>query len=418
MTLLDSLKFAGSNRTRNYRIADAIIGRPTWVTAIDSANRVEFQVADTDRRLRRELDINERSWASLGDVRFELTAVRKDSTGHLTLVYEDAIVAKLRRQTKRLAIPANTLSRGQIARKLADEANVESAIDPGHREKVRDVVERSVGGTDTSSWDLLADVVEVINWRRFSDGRRLVVGSDDWLLERDEDVTRISENAGPFHRITWDLDVGKRVPEAYVDADFTRVALRPGEAVRVEGEGPADGRWLVAKITRPLHSTRGTIQLTRKRHELDEPAATGVSGDRGEDGYVPGIDGGQDSGGLAANPAREKMVRWALAQVGKAYIYGASGPNAFDCSGLVQEATRAGGKVLAKPSGSQWAAIVAAGGSIGVAAAIGTRGALLHREGHIAISLGNGSTVEAMGSAYGVTTGQAGGRFIHGGLWL
>lgn len=418
MTLLNTLKFAGPNRTRNYRIADAIIGRPTWVAAIDEANHIEFQVADTDRRLRRELDINERSWASLGDLRFELAAVRKDSAGHLTLVYEDAIVAKLRRQTKRLAIPANTMSRGQIARKLADEANVSALIDPGHPGKVRDAVERSVGGTDTSSWDLLADLVEVINWRRFSDGRRLVVGSDDWLLKRDNDITRIRENTGPFHRITWDLDVGKRVPDAYVDADFTRVALRPGEAVQVDGEGPADGRWLVAKITRPLHSTRGTIQLTRKRHELDEPAATGVGGDRGEDGYVPGIDGGSDAGGTAANPARTKMVNWALAQVGKAYVYGASGPNAFDCSGLVQEATRAAGKALAKPSGSQWSAIAAAGGSIGVPAAISTRGALLHREGHIAISLGNGSTVEAMGSAYGVCIGKAAGRFVHGGIWL
>lgn len=416
--LLDTIKFAGKNQNRGFRIADAIVDRPTWVAAIDAANHIEIPVSDPDRRILTQLDINERSWLQLGDYRFELVAVRKENrVGRLTLVYEDAIVAKLRRQTKRLSIPAGTLSRGGIAAKLANEANVDAAIDPGHRERVRDAVERSVGQEDTSSWDLLGTLVDEINWRRFSDGRRLVVGSDDWLLKRDDDVTRIRENTGPFYGIAWDLDVGKRVPEAYVDADFTRMALKPGEAVTLVGEGPADGRWLVAQIERPLHSTRGTIRLTRRRHELDEPQPTGVP-DRGEDGFLPGLDGGADSPAAAANPSRTRMVNWALAQVGKAYVWGASGPNAFDCSGLVQEATRAGGRVLAKPSDNQWATLASTGSAVSLATAIATRGALLHRDGHIAISLGNGSTVEAMGTAYGVCLGKAAGRFVHGGIWL
>lgn len=47
-------------------------------------------------------------------------------------------------------------------------------------------------------------------------------------------------------------------------------------------------------------------------------------------------------------------VRYALAQVGKRYVYGASGPNAFDCSGLTMAAWGAAGVGLSHYSGAQW----------------------------------------------------------------
>ena len=47
-------------------------------------------------------------------------------------------------------------------------------------------------------------------------------------------------------------------------------------------------------------------------------------------------------------------VRFALAQVGKAYVYGAAGPNAYDCSGLMMAAWGAAGVALSHSSGAQW----------------------------------------------------------------
>jgi cell wall-associated NlpC family hydrolase len=45
----------------------------------------------------------------------------------------------------------------------------------------------------------------------------------------------------------------------------------------------------------------------------------------------------------AAVPRRLVAMRWAEAQAGKPYIFGATGPGGFDCSGLVQQAyARAG----------------------------------------------------------------------------
>ncbi|WP_163870143.1 hypothetical protein [Myxococcus eversor] len=45
-----------------------------------------------------------------------------------------------------------------------------------------------------------------------------------------------------------------------------------------------------------------------------------------------------------------------------------------------------------------------------MAEALRTRGALLYRPGHVAISLGDRRTIEARGSAYGVNIFSANGR--------
>ncbi|MFD6417608.1 NlpC/P60 family protein [Streptomyces sp. NPDC060194] len=50
----------------------------------------------------------------------------------------------------------------------------------------------------------------------------------------------------------------------------------------------------------------------------------------------------------------ERAVAWALAQVGKPYVWGAEGPDAFDCSGLTSEAWRAAGKGIPRTSQLQW----------------------------------------------------------------
>jgi cell wall-associated NlpC family hydrolase len=56
---------------------------------------------------------------------------------------------------------------------------------------------------------------------------------------------------------------------------------------------------------------------------------------------------------VAASGAAQKAVDTALAQVGDPYVYGAAGPDAFDCSGLVQYAFSAAGVSLPHSSASQ-----------------------------------------------------------------
>jgi cell wall-associated NlpC family hydrolase len=62
------------------------------------------------------------------------------------------------------------------------------------------------------------------------------------------------------------------------------------------------------------------------------------------DGPLPDI----DASGRAA-----VAIRYAMAQVGKRYVYGASGPSSYDCSGLTMRAWGAAGVSLPHSSGAQ-----------------------------------------------------------------
>lgn len=80
---------------------------------------------------------------------------------------------------------------------------------------------------------------------------------------------------------------------------------------------------------------------------------------------------------------------YALAKIGKPYVYGAEGPNAFDCSGLTQAAWHSAGVSIPRTSGAQWSQLRhVAQPRIGDIVVY--KGA-----GHVAIYVGNGKIVEA-----------------------
>lgn len=134
-------------------------------------------------------------------------------------------------------------------------------------------------------------------------------------------------------------------------------------------------------------------------------------------------------------PHIEDLLLEAIAQEGKTYILGAEAdaadpdPPAFDCSELVQYAADRTGVEPRIPDGAYWQyrTCLIAGNLISVADGIATRGALLFRVTrnppthfddvpHVAWSLGDGTTVEARGRAWGVGSWAAAGRFQAAGI--
>jgi peptidoglycan DL-endopeptidase CwlO len=63
----------------------------------------------------------------------------------------------------------------------------------------------------------------------------------------------------------------------------------------------------------------------------------------------------EDSGGSGESPSTraEKVIAFAEAQLGKPYVWGATGPNSYDCSGLTQDAWATAGVSLPRTTWDQ-----------------------------------------------------------------
>lgn len=91
------------------------------------------------------------------------------------------------------------------------------------------------------------------------------------------------------------------------------------------------------------------------------------------------------------------VISYAKAQLGKPYVYGAEGPNAFDCSGLTLRAYQQAGITLPRVSGDQARAYRQ------VSPSSALPGDLLHWPGHVGIYLGGGKVIDAGSTPRAVT---------------
>jgi len=106
--------------------------------------------------------------------------------------------------------------------------------------------------------------------------------------------------------------------------------------------------------------------------------------------------------GPGGSAAAQAVVAWALKQVGKAYIYGASGPNAFDCSGLTMVAYSQVGIALPHNAAAQshYGTPVSRSDLVP-----GDLVFFYSPIGHVGIYIGNGLIVHASTPATGVKVG-------------
>lgn len=94
--------------------------------------------------------------------------------------------------------------------------------------------------------------------------------------------------------------------------------------------------------------------------------------------------------------AAREVVAFAEAQIGRRYCWGGTGPDCFDCSGLVQRAWRTAGVRLPRTSGAMGAALAE------VPLDDVRAGDILWWPGHVGIYAGEGWSIEALDSRHGV----------------
>ncbi len=153
-----------------------------------------------------------------------------------------------------------------------------------------------------------------------------------------------------------------------------------------------------------------------------------LSAGPGGGGAPPGL-GDMTASSMPGGGGGQKLdtfVNDALAQAGDSYVFGANvdlhnpNPTSFDCSSLVEWAAAQVGITLPRTSYGQYLQLQQQGATIPVEQALHTRGALLFdfstpptpgggrpSTAHVAISLGDGHTIEAMDTQHGVLKATA-----------
>jgi peptidoglycan DL-endopeptidase CwlO len=131
-------------------------------------------------------------------------------------------------------------------------------------------------------------------------------------------------------------------------------------------------------------------------------------------GSAASCTGGQLDALTTPNPAIATVISYAEEQIGKPYLWGGTGPDAFDCSGLVMMAYRAAGIFIPRTSQEQWlwgprvpASQVEPGDLVFFAGSDGTPTA----PGHVGLVIGNGQMIEAYATGFPIrisTYGTAG----------
>jgi len=122
-------------------------------------------------------------------------------------------------------------------------------------------------------------------------------------------------------------------------------------------------------------------------------------------GCLPGLAQLSGAGGLGPvpNSTVAAAISFAQAQLGKPYLFGGTGPDAFDCSGLMMMAYRAAGVDIPRTSQEQWfwgpqvpASQVEPGDLVFFAGADGTPTA----PGHVGLVIGHDVMIEAYATGF------------------
>ncbi|MFF8271255.1 C40 family peptidase [Streptomyces sp. NPDC016562] len=204
------------------------------------------------------------------------------------------------------------------------------------------------------------------------------------------------------------LDLGAEVSSAVTQAaENTRLAAVEGE-LNAQEESARTGAAAEAKQAKEEAQKKADEEKTAK-DEADRKAEAERatrSAERTKLQSASGSDSGstaQGSGTVTApaTGSAAAIVNFARAQVGKAYVSGGTGPNSFDCSGLVQAAYRQAGISLPRMSQAQSSSGTAVSLSAlqpGDILYWGARGSAYH----VAIYVGGGKFVGAQNSSTGI----------------
>ncbi|MBM7055831.1 C40 family peptidase [Streptomyces durocortorensis] len=121
----------------------------------------------------------------------------------------------------------------------------------------------------------------------------------------------------------------------------------------LERKKEAEAKEKAAKLAaRQAAEAKEKAEAEEKAREEAAKESGGGSGSGSGSGSGTGTGSGSGAGSSYAAKA-EKVLAFARAQIGKPYVWGASGPSSYDCSGLTQAAWREAGVTLPRTTWDQ-----------------------------------------------------------------
>lgn len=338
-----------------------------------------------------------------------------------------------------------------VAQGTARRSSISRAADKG-----------AVGGSDAhagepeSSWEVLTRLADEEGFWLFESAGTLYFGRPTWLRKVAPEV-RVGWGGGwgselldavtaPRARRARDVSTRDGVAEVELDVELPSWRgrrVRPGMALSPRGlpgfsiddvdatmlldPGPNGsitgedlGRYVVTSVSwTPTDDERGLVRV-HAVNPADPPASKPGGDGSSSTTSTPEATTKAPGTPVAGSASALDFVDFALAQAGDTYSLKGGHPSAeiadpsvFDCSGLVGWAA---GRAGVKFTGNA-ASLIAAAIPISVDEATKTRGAILFHpptskgtSGHIVISLGDGRTIEARGTKYGVMIYKVEGR--------
>lgn len=431
---------------KNKKDADAPIGKIVFfgkkVTGNQRASLVRASISMTiDRVSEMEFNLSDQGFEELQkgfyvpgipvryeeDMMTEIASVDLGSEGGhpmITVRCRPRVVRKLKKRRGQKVIKSASPTDFVRAECKAVGAKVVAQSSGQRRQVARDTKRKKGDAEAPSSWTTFKRLAGECGFVLFEARGTIYFGKPTWLMDKfKEDALEVNWGKGdsktrPLYVPNCTRSVDTKEDEVTVTFELPWSSharkFRPGKAIKLGGVPTYNGHYLIKTVEYSLLepatiSVEAGTPIDPEKVERPMPKAGG-RGSTPAEISGGGVSGGRKSAGL--------FVTYALRQAGDAYIYGAEAslsdadPNAFDCSELVQWAAARAGVYIPDGSASQ----IAYCRSISVSQAIRTRGALLYHPGHIAISLGNGRTIEAANPGFGVGSLGASGRFTRGGL--
>jgi peptidoglycan DL-endopeptidase CwlO len=140
-------------------------------------------------------------------------------------------------------------------------------------------------------------------------------------------------------------------------------------------------------LNKLLASSQATLDSLTAAQQAQATAGTlgGASSASGQQGTTPVAYTGPTT------TQADKAVAFAYAQIGKPYVYGGTGPDGFDCSGLVQAAWAAAGVAIPRTTYEDWDDLP----HIPVSEMVPGDLVIYNAEGHVGMYVGGGYIIDA-----------------------